>query len=425
MQLDGAARPASLRARLGAAVCVLLAAGLPAVAHAEPAATWRFEGTGLLYGEAQRTQVIEPNGRLTRLFKDGSSLSAQLGIDVVTGASPTGAMPSGQVQTTTTASGNVRVDQGNTLPTTQFKDQRASFDLGWTRPIGTLFSATTGGHFSREKDYQSAGGDATLSLDVMHRLATVTLGGSFSRDRVFPVGGIVQGLTDGTPSGLDTETRDSDSGLLGLSRVITRRWLLGVTASRSREHGYLTEPYKVVSLIDPATGHTSGALRERRPDSRVRSDVYTSSVYHLKTDVLYLSHRAYWDDWGVRSQTVDLRYRHELGDLTYVDHAFLRPHARWYQQTAADFFVYGLRDGDPLPVFATSDGRLGTLRTLTLGSTFGFHLPQAAGEWTVRAEYLRQWGDGSPASAIGAQRHFDLSPKVDTGALTVGYTVEF
>lgn len=425
MQLDGAARPVSLRARLGAAVCVLLAAGLPAVAHAEPAATWRFEGTGLLYGESQRTQVMEPTGRLTRLFRDGSSLGVGLGIDVVTGASPTGAMPSGKVQTTTTPSGNLRMDQGNTLPTTRFQDTRASVDVGWTRPVGTLFSATTGGHYSREKDYQSVGGDATLSLDVMHRLATLTVGGGFSRDRVFPVGGIVVGLTDGTPTGTDTEHRDSDSGLLGLSRVLTRRWMLGVTASRTRERGYLTEPYKVVSLIDPATGQTAGERRERRPGSRVRSDVYTSSVYHLATDVLYLSHRAYWDDWGVRSQTVDLKVRHELGDLGYIDHAFLRPHLRWYRQTAADFFVYGLRDGDPLPRFATSDERLGALRTLTLGSTLGFHVPGAPGEWTVRAEYLRQWGDGSPAGAIGVQRHFDLAPKVDTGALTVGYTVEF
>ena len=43
---------------------------------------------------AQRTNVVEPIGRITRIFQSGQTLSAQLAIDAMTGASPTGARAS-------------------------------------------------------------------------------------------------------------------------------------------------------------------------------------------------------------------------------------------------------------------------------------------------------------------------------------------
>ena len=146
----------------------------------------------------------------------------------------------------------------------------------------------------------------------------------------------------------------------------------------------------------------------------------TSSTYHLTEDVLYLSHRYYWDDWGVRSHTADLRYRRELGGGKY-----LQPHVRYYRQTSADFFVFGVRQDLPLPEFATSDYRLGALRGLTVGATYGFHILDRSGEWTVRAEYMRQFGNGHPPNAVGVQRGYDLFPAVNIGTLLVGYSVNF
>jgi hypothetical protein len=117
---------------------------------------------------------------------------------------------------------------------------------------------------------------------------------------------------------------------------------------------------------------------------------------------------------------VDLRLRHELGDDLFV-----QPHLRGYTQTAADFFRFGLPQGDPLPQFATSDIRLGPLHTATVGATVGFHIPDYPGSFTARAEYVLQWGKGHPGDAIGVQRGFDLMPPVHTGTFTVGYTRTF
>ena len=86
---------------------MLLAAGAPAVAHAEaPTPAWQFDVTGLAYAEKARTSIFEPIARITRLFADGQSLSAQVTLDAMTGASPSGAQPSSQVVTTTSAFGH-------------------------------------------------------------------------------------------------------------------------------------------------------------------------------------------------------------------------------------------------------------------------------------------------------------------------------
>jgi hypothetical protein len=426
MQLDPPGGGTSLRRRLGAAACMLLASAAPGVARADGSTT-QFDASALLYGEAGRANVVEPTARITRLSPDGQSLSAQLGIDVITGASPSGALPSGvssgAVQTTTTPSGNTTTTSPpppSQIPLSKFKDLRGALDLEWQKPIW-LFTPTIGAHASREKDYQSLGGDAQLAVDLMNRLTTLTAGAGYNQDGVFPVGGVTPGLSDATVVPVkETESKRVTSALAGISRVLTRRWMVGINAARIYERGYLTEPYKVLSVVDPATGLPQSALTEKRPGSRDRRSVLANSVYHLTRDVLYLSYRYYWDDWEVKSNTVDARYRRELGGDNYLE-----PHVRLYEQTAARFFRAGLVQGAPLPEFATSDYRLGLLRTATVGATYGFHLPNSPGEWSVRAEYMGQFGERHPKDAVGVQRTYDLFPATNIGSLVAGYTVTF
>jgi Protein of unknown function (DUF3570) len=421
MQLTSA-RPASpIRARLAAAACLLVASGAPTVARAEDTSTTHLDAAALVYGEKGRTQIVEPMAKLTHLFNSGQSLSAQFSVDVMTGASPSGAMPAGRVQTVTSASGSTTTNAADAIPTKPFSDLRGALDLEWVRPLGSLFTATTGGHFSRERDYQSVGGNFRGSLDVMRRLTTLTFGGGFNRDEVFPIGGTPVPLSDGTTlATTDANDKRVTTALVGISRVLTRRWVMGLHATLTEERGYLTEPYKLVSLIDPEDGIVQSSITEKRPSSRERRSLQLNSTYHLPgEDIAYTSYRYYRDDWGVRSHTVDLKLRHDLNE-----HDWVQPHVRLYTQSSADFFHFGLAQEARIPAFVTSDERLGPLHTVTLGGTYGFRVPRYAGELSIRAEFIRQWGDGHPASAIGAQRQFDLFPPVATGSLVVSYSVD-
>jgi hypothetical protein len=422
MQLSRPTGADPLRARIAASAWALIAGGLPRLLHADPEnPTWQFDGSGLYYSEKDRATVVEPVARITRLFTGGRQLSAGLALDAITGASPSGALPNGETHTVTSASGTTSSSPAGEIPTTSFHDFRTALDAGYVQPVGTLFSSTTGATVSHEKDYQSLGISEKVSLDVLHRLATITVGGSVDHDAVFPVGGTPVGLSDGTVL-LTTghNPKHVTTLMAGISRVVTRRLLLAVTATGIRENGYLTEPYKVLSVLDPVTGVPVSQLTENRPDTRRRTALLGSGVYHLADDVIYGSYRYYWDDWGIRSHTVDLRYHVEL-----PEHDYVVPHIRFYTQNAADFFRYALVQGDPLPLYASSDLRVGALRTLTLGATYGFHLVDTPGDLTARAEYLRQWGDGHPPNAIGIQQEFDLAPGVNIVTVMVGYSVRF
>jgi hypothetical protein len=429
--------PEPVRGRLRAAVCVLLASGVPAVARAD--GVTQVDSAILLYGERSRADVVEPTVRVTRTLANGQAFSAQFGYDVITGASPTGAVPSGQVQTTTSASGTQTTVAAGAVPVTEFRDRRYAFDADWRRPLAGTLASTLAGHYSREKDYESVGGSLKLALEADQRLFTITAGVGYDHDGVFPVGGTPLGLTDG--SGAKDPARQPKqvvSGLVGIARVISRRWLVSLTGTHAAESGYLTEPYKVVSEIDTTAGEAVGHLTELRPDSRRRNDVLATSVSSFGGDVLHLSYRYYWDDWDLASHTVDFKYRHDVGARTW-----LQPHLRYYTQSPANFYTTGLVAGAPLPAYATSDYRLGPLRTMTAGATLGFQVAGAPGEWSVRTEYIRQTlagpheeggeephpGDDDARTGPAAQAAtsaFALRvPALDILSLVVAYSLRF
>src|SRR5215472_1338418 len=286
VQLTPPSPASSVRHRLGAAVGLLLVGSVPAAAQTQIAPGWMLETTGLLYGEQARAKVVEPTGRLTRTFANGTALSLGLALDAITGASPTGGMPTGQVQTTTSASGHTSTSTADAIPTHPFQDFRSAVDVGWVEPLGSLVSATTSAHYSVEKDYASVGAGLKSSVDLMNRLVTVTVGGSYNKDRVFPVGGTAEGLApDTAPRVAGDNPKDVATALLGLSRVVSRRWLLGATGSQTRETGYLTDPYKIISLVDPTTQLPVAQVTEKRPSERQRDDVLGSSVYHFEQDI--------------------------------------------------------------------------------------------------------------------------------------------
>jgi len=411
--------PSQLREVLHTAALALLL--IPGSAKADSDATDRIDVTSLLYGEQGRTQVIEPFVRFSHILPDGQSISAQLGIDVITGSSPTGALPSGTVQTRTSASGRTITSAAGEIPVAPFRDRRIALEGDWKKPWGRFVTSTLGGTFSREKDYQSLGVNGTISTDLMRHLFTVTVGGGVSHDSIFPVGGTPAGLSDGTIVHTGDNSKKVTNALFGVSRVLSRRWMVALNGTETLERGYLTEPYKLISIMDHATGTPIGTLTDARPSSRNRSSALLSSVYHLSNDVLYTSYRYYWDSWNLRSHTIDVKYRYDLGD----EDTYLEPLLRYYQQSSASFFTAGLTEGAPLPDYATSDYRLGPLSTITLGATYGFRAGDLPGEWTIRAQYIRQSGDSSPPNAIGIQRRLDLAPSINSFALVVGYSFNY
>lgn len=391
--------PKSIRGALALATCSLLAGTSPANAAKE----WEVDSAVLFYSEgSDRVSLVEPVVSLRKALGDDEYVGMRIVIDALTGSSPNGAIPTDRVQTFTTPSGNstYTVQPGETPLDPTFKDSRVALNGVWEKPLSERLKGVFSANFSTEYDYQSMGVTATLARDFNNRNTTLSAGASYSLDTIDPVGGTPVGLTSMPTFPAVKETQGSSEDktvtevLVGITQVLSRRTLMQLNFTYGLDDGYLTDPYKLLSIVDGA-GDVSGYRFEKRPDERTRQVVFWRTLHQFSEDVLDVSYRYYWDDWGVSSHTLDTRYRYELGGGHY-----LQPHLRLYQQNGADFYHFTLAEG-PIPAYASADYRLGDMTTTTFGLKYGLAVSEDK-EYSMRVEYMNQSDDNGRFEDVDA-----------------------
>ena len=404
--------PGRLASSLFAATAALLGAPSgPSIAQETD--RWKFDTSLLYYGESGRVQDYSANLMAQRALGRGL-FSFRLTADVLTGASASGAVPALFPQTFTTPSGNgtYHIDGGATPLDPSFLDTRIAASAGWLRSLGKRGELDVGLSASNEYDYLHTGANARYSLGFNQKNTTLGFGLAFAADSVDPVGGAPVPFAPMLPPGETGNKVGSDSktvldALIGITQVLGKQTVGELNYSYSRSSGYLTDPYKVLSVVDPVTGDPGAYLFESRPDQRTKQSVYAQVKHHFGRPIADLSYRYMTDDWGVASHTVEMHWRQPLGTGWYV-----QPHLRWYTQTAADFYQTYLLAGSPLPDHATADYRLGALDATTLGLKVG-KVQQDGREYSLRVEYYKQSGRAPPGASVGSLAGLDLFPTVD------------
>ena len=445
-----------VRRALAAAAAGLLAGGNARGQEAPSAPpSTSIDSALLVYHEVNRVQAIEPEVSVSQKIDDDSTFSFGLAADSLTGATPLGAVPStlpqtyvrpykviplGTPVTVTSASGGSTVVivppptgaktqtlgasttvPPNTYPLDRgFYDRRLAGHLGWEQALTPTLKLDGGVAYSKEHDYRSESVHVGLTQDFNAHNTTLNAALNYESDLSFPLGGTPTPLTvmNADWKGPDASLHEADA-VLGITQVMSRRWLTTLSYSYSDAHGYQTDPYKIISVVDPVSGQPTEQLYESRPDSRRKQSVFLDNKVHLTRDVVAVSVRGYKDDWGIKSFTADLRYRLQMGRDYYLE-----PHLRYYSQGAADFFHYYLVSGEAVPEFASADTRLAKFHAQTYGVKIGMALDEGS-ELNVRVEYYDQHGNGSPAGAIGQLRQQNLFPDLKAFTLLLGYTFAF
>ena len=418
----------NIRRGLTAATCTLLGAPLTGQSVQAADEGWAVDSSVLIYSEADnRVSAIEPVIEFNKEIHEDEFVDIKLVLDTLSGASPNGASPTNKVQTFTRPSGNgsYQIAAGDLPLDDTFRDTRGAVSVNWDKPLSRLVRRQLGVAISQEFDYTSLSVNGLMSRDFNHRNTTLQGGVSVAADDVRPIGGIPVAFASMVAPG-NSQPRDGSSDtkttldlLLGVTQVLGHDTIGQINYTFSDSSGYLTDPFKILSVVDGATGETRDLVYENRPDQRVKHSFYAEIKHFLSDDVINASFRYYTDDWGIDSQTADLSYRWKLGEKSY-----LQPRFRWYQQTAADFYHHSLSDAAPLPAEASADPRLGDFSATTVGLKFGYKLP-VGGELSLRGEYYQQSGDDHPSDAIGIQKQFDLFPETKAIILQVGYSVKW
>jgi hypothetical protein len=404
---------------LSAATCSLLANPVHAEEH-----DWDIDSAVLYYHEDDdRISAFEPVISGKKDLGDEESLTFKLVLDSLTGASATGAVPSTQVQTFTRPSGNgtYTVDPNDTPLDDTFKDTRASFGMTWEKPVDRNNRRTLGFNLSHEYDFTSAAVNALWAHDTNQKNTTYTAGINVEYDYIDPVGGAPEGLTSmDAQDKNDTDDRTVVDLLFGVTQVIDKTSLFQVNLSLSEANGYLTDPYKLVSIVDNTTGEPIDQLFEKRPDSRSRQSLFGKyKKMFANKDIFTASYRYMTDDWGIDSSTFDFTYR-----FKFNKGYFIQPHLRWYTQTEADFYHYFLREDERVPSKASADYRLGDMDATTYGFKFGREFNDRH-VWSVRLERYEQTGDSSPSEAFGQLDQQDLYPDVKATIVQFSYSFQW
>ena len=426
----------SVAASLAAATCSLLGSAAPQPVNAQEDPGWDFNTALLYYGEdANRVQDLSANVLARRTFTDDRFLSMSLAVDSLTGATPTGAIPFDQPQTFTRPSGKkaYEIAAGEFPLDDTFRDTRVALSANWQQPLGRLYNVNAGFSFSDEYDYTHFGLNAKLSRDFNKRNTTLSMGFAFAADDIAPVGGSPTPFSPMLDVGdlsnrQGDQTKDVMDLVFGVTQVISRNLLVQANYSYSHASGYLNDPYKFLSLVDPVTGDpvarppTPGVdgpsheyRFESRPDERTKHSLYTQAKYFMDGKVLDLSYRYMTDDWEIDSHTVDARLRWPMSDRSYLE-----PHLRYYMQSEADFYRVALVEGAPAFEFASADYRLGDFDAITAGLKYGWKT-QGGNDFSVRLEYYMQDGEIPSEQIVGNQAGRDLYPDLDAVIVQFSY----
>ena len=174
---------------------------------------------------------------------------------------------------------------------------------------------------STENDYESTSFNANTSKYFNDDNTTLDLSFSFSDDTITPTQ---------DPMGdtrITEDDRNTESYSIALSQVINKTFLIGGGFSYTKSKGYLSDPYKLVSV--------AGALTEdSRPDTReqIAIDVKARKYFEGIEGAFHTDYRYYTNNWGVNSNTISFGWYQNLGSWQ------LASSMRYYDQKAANFY---------------------------------------------------------------------------------------
>jgi hypothetical protein len=176
---------------------------------------------------------------------------------------------------------------------------------------------------SEENDYTAETFSFGVSQDIFGDLTTVSLGYSLGNDTVSRRG-----------DSIFSDTVERQQYRLGLSQILTKNLLLGLSFETITDEGFLNNPYRQVRYRDTTTPQGYSYERELYPRTRSSDAGALRLRYYLPwRAALHTEFRQYADTWDIQADTFELGYTHPL-ESGWTFEGKLRS----YSQTKADFY---------------------------------------------------------------------------------------
>jgi hypothetical protein len=221
---------------------------------------------------------------------------------------------------------------------------------------------------SNEPDYKAGRTNIDIAQDVFGGMTTVSLGYTRGHDTV----------------GKHNEPAFSAAAnhwqyRLGLTQILTPNWLASANYEAISDEGYLGSPYRVARVF-------GASVPERDPNARSsRAAAFRVNGYIEPRSAVRGEYRRFWDNWGVRANTLELGYSRYIGDDWLLD-----GYGRYYSQ--GDALFYSDNFGTAM-TYMSRNRQLSKFKSYALGGKVTWTAFRDPGRFEVKLngalEYLR------------------------------------
>lgn len=211
---------------------------------------------------------------------------------------------------------------------------------------------------SSEPDYKASTASFDVSQEVFGGMSTVSLGFTRGSDKV---GRYDTGYFD---------TAKHWRYRLGLTQILTPKWVASANFEAVSDSGYLGNPYRAARVF-------GAIVPERVPRTRSSRAMKFRVIGDLgQGNAVRAEYRYFWDNWQIKAHTLELGGSHYFGPLWLAD-AYLR----YYKQSHALFYS----DNAPTETtYITRNRQLSAFNDAALGAKLSYTWKQVPGQYEVK-----------------------------------------
>ncbi|WJG11327.1 DUF3570 domain-containing protein [Aliiglaciecola sp. LCG003] len=268
---------------------------------------------------------------------------------------------------------------------------------------------------SSENDFEARSVHFGISQDFFGDLTTLSLGYAKGWDEVGKRG-----------DENFAEEADRQQFQLGLTQVLTKNMIMGLTFETITDEGYLNNPYRAVRYTDTTADRGYRFETELYPNTRTSNAAALNLNYYLAYRAsIYGEARIFSDTWGIDANSFKVGYIHTFGDNWILD---LR--VRHYQQDRADFYQ-DLFTRSAEQNFRARDKEMSSFRNSSIGFSLTYEFKFSQSSWLKKStinyelDHLRfEYDDFRNILAdgpVGAEPLFEFSANVTRIFVSIWY----
>jgi hypothetical protein len=239
-----------------------------------------------------------------------------------------------------------------------YREQRTEYDLGadYVYRDSQISMSTSS---SQEPDYTANRIGLDITQETFGGMTAVSLGFTHGTDQV----------------GKHASPEFSDSAThwqyrLGVTQILTPRWIMSANMEALADDGFLGSPYRVARVFGAIVPERSPRTRSSRAlKLRLMGDLGSRNALHV-------DYRYFWDTWDIKAHTAEIGYSRYFGE-TWLADTFVR----YYKQEHALFYS---DNASSETLYVSRNRQLSTFNGVSLGAKLAYTWRKVPGQYEVK-----------------------------------------